>query len=328
MTMASPMSLRVPDSNRWRRRSRTALWLVSLVLVASLQSTSVNVVAFSMNRYSDEQQQQLHQPDMLNHAESDDNFYEDYARNSVKRDGSKGSCTCTCETRPVSVSSRTDQQPSAQSQASAPVQSPVRNEPLKSAPEPPSLIRTAARMETARGRTPAPAGATESKTSVAAASKVAESSKVGGSGSSNSQGSRSSVGQIVQVPSMYDVMATEDNNNKQEVDEQSQEPQTNEQWMDNLLNSGQDNWGHGSRYPWKRLPDTMCYREPCQADKDCCLRFNLCDRSAHVCVDCWYGSTCTSERDCCIKYPYCQRDWKTSEDGRKYVAGGKCVSDK
>lgn len=65
-------------------------------------------------------------------------------------------------------------------------------------------------------------------------------------------------------------------------------------------------WGHGSRFPWKNLPDRMCYREPCTSDRDCCLRFNICDRSAHVCVDCWYGSSCMTDRDCCSKYPHCR----------------------
>ena len=83
-----------------------------------------------------------------------------------------------------------------------------------------------------------------------------------------------------------------------------------------------------SRYPWKRLPDRMCFRQSCSTDGDCCLRYNLCDRSAHVCVDCWYGSTCTSERDCCLRYPYCERKWQTSPvDGHREVVGGKCVGE-
>jgi len=60
------------------------------------------------------------------------------------------------------------------------------------------------------------------------------------------------------------------------------------------------------RYPWTRLPDHMCYRDPCQSDGDCCRQFNICDRSAHVCVDCWYGGSCTDESQCCLKYPTCR----------------------
>ena len=62
------------------------------------------------------------------------------------------------------------------------------------------------------------------------------------------------------------------------------------------------------RFPWQRLPDVMCFRDLCSSDRDCCRRFNICDRSARVCVDCWYGSSCRSERDCCLKYPNCDRD--------------------
>ena len=71
----------------------------------------------------------------------------------------------------------------------------------------------------------------------------------------------------------------------------------------------------------------MCFRQSCRTDGDCCFRYNLCDASAHVCVDCWYGSSCTSERDCCLRYPYCERQWETAADGRRYVVGGKCVGE-
>ena len=81
------------------------------------------------------------------------------------------------------------------------------------------------------------------------------------------------------------------------------------------------------RFPWKRLPDRMCFRDVCSSDRECCRRFNICDRSARVCVDCWYGSSCTTERDCCLKYPYCQRDWRTDADGTRHVVGGKCTNE-
>lgn len=67
------------------------------------------------------------------------------------------------------------------------------------------------------------------------------------------------------------------------------------------------NWGHASRFPWKQLPDTVCYRRKCESDEDCCRGFNLCDKTAKVCVDCWYGSSCFSEEQCCQKFPYCKR---------------------
>lgn len=79
------------------------------------------------------------------------------------------------------------------------------------------------------------------------------------------------------------------------------------------------------RFPWKRLPHEMCFREPCERNRECCYRWNICDKSAKVCVDCWYGSTCRSEQDCCSRYPYCARVWKKSKDGSRYVASGKCV---
>lgn len=89
----------------------------------------------------------------------------------------------------------------------------------------------------------------------------------------------------------------------------------------------QGTWGHESRYPWKRLPDTICYRERCTSDDDCCMRYNICDRSAKVCVDCWYGASCSSERDCCFKYPICKMESYQSHSGQPgdTVQYGKCV---
>src|SRR6218665_386031 len=75
-----------------------------------------------------------------------------------------------------------------------------------------------------------------------------------------------------------------------------------------------------SRFPWKSLPDRMCYRESCASDRDCCLRFNICDRSAHVCVDCWYGSSCMTDRDCCSKYPHCRPTVASSDK-----VMGRCI---
>lgn len=79
-----------------------------------------------------------------------------------------------------------------------------------------------------------------------------------------------------------------------------------------------------------RLPDRMCFREPCSADRDCCRRYNICDRSANVCTDCWYGNPCMSARDCCQKYPLCLRPTvatplSTSPTGGAAEVVGKCV---
>ncbi|ELU03812.1 hypothetical protein CAPTEDRAFT_199259 [Capitella teleta] len=62
-----------------------------------------------------------------------------------------------------------------------------------------------------------------------------------------------------------------------------------------------------SRKPWMMLPDNgYCYQEPCKSFKDCCRQFNLCDKSARVCIDCWYGHPCHTSGDCCAKYPKCK----------------------
>ena len=68
----------------------------------------------------------------------------------------------------------------------------------------------------------------------------------------------------------------------------------------------------------------MCFRDPCETDADCCRRFNLCDRSAHVCVDCWYGSPCISEAQCCLKYPTCRLSAHRANDVDTW---GQCVDD-
>jgi hypothetical protein len=77
-----------------------------------------------------------------------------------------------------------------------------------------------------------------------------------------------------------------------------------------------------SRFPWRRLQDTICYRQPCSSDSDCCLQYNICDRSALVCVDCWYGSACYTESECCRKYPFC-RHTPSMKDPQSTV--GECV---
>ncbi|ELU00847.1 hypothetical protein CAPTEDRAFT_221754 [Capitella teleta] len=85
-------------------------------------------------------------------------------------------------------------------------------------------------------------------------------------------------------------------------------------------------WGHQTRFPWKRLPNRMCFRQDCRHNKECCRQYNLCDPSAHVCVDCWYGSKCRSERECCRNYPYCARTWRIDpKSSFRYIAEGKCV---
>jgi len=80
-------------------------------------------------------------------------------------------------------------------------------------------------------------------------------------------------------------------------------------------------WGHLSRFPWKLLPARMCFRDPCTRDSDCCQMFNLCDRSAKICTDCWNYSSCISEAQCCEKYPYCKRDPSASDS----EPSGRCV---
>ncbi|XP_033764075.1 uncharacterized protein LOC117345161 isoform X2 [Pecten maximus] len=70
--------------------------------------------------------------------------------------------------------------------------------------------------------------------------------------------------------------------------------------------------GRGSRnryysywQPWTRLPNKQCYRQACHSDKDCCRHHNICDKSAKICYDCWYGYPCRTSRDCCERWPRC-----------------------
>ncbi|XP_045194156.2 uncharacterized protein LOC123549799 isoform X2 [Mercenaria mercenaria] len=66
--------------------------------------------------------------------------------------------------------------------------------------------------------------------------------------------------------------------------------------------------------PWKNLPDTECFRQKCEFDKDCCRRYSKCDKSANVCYNCWFGHPCRTSRDCCERYPYCNKN----------TYGGRC----
>lgn len=111
------------------------------------------------------------------------------------------------------------------------------------------------------------------------------------------------------------------------MNDQPEEKQTDYSSKDSEQNGYEDTWGHSSRYPWRRLPDTICYRDQCATDNDCCMRYNICDRSAKVCVDCWYGASCTSEKDCCFKYPICKMETYRSHSGvpGEMVTSGKCV---
>ncbi|XP_064650458.1 uncharacterized protein LOC135501934 isoform X2 [Lineus longissimus] len=61
------------------------------------------------------------------------------------------------------------------------------------------------------------------------------------------------------------------------------------------------------RRPWLMLPNTRCYRQSCETSKDCCRVHNICDKSAKVCYDCWYGYPCKTSADCCQRYPRCVR---------------------
>lgn len=71
-----------------------------------------------------------------------------------------------------------------------------------------------------------------------------------------------------------------------------------------------------SEKPWLLLPNNgMCYQERCGTNKDCCRKYNICDRSAGVCIDCWYGYPCFTAGDCCERYPHCSKS-KGATTGR------------
>lgn len=59
------------------------------------------------------------------------------------------------------------------------------------------------------------------------------------------------------------------------------------------------------RRPWLLLPNRRCYRQHCESPQDCCRHHNICDKSAKVCYDCWYGYPCRTSADCCLRYPRC-----------------------
>jgi len=104
-----------------------------------------------------------------------------------------------------------------------------------------------------------------------------------------------------------------DKNDKEKISSESVKS------TENSVSDG--SWGHESRFPWKNLPTHMCFRESCERDSDCCLKFNLCDRSAKICVDCWHHSSCITEAQCCEKYPYCKRDPSATDS----EPSGRCV---
>ncbi|XP_021376175.1 uncharacterized protein LOC110464976 isoform X2 [Mizuhopecten yessoensis] len=68
---------------------------------------------------------------------------------------------------------------------------------------------------------------------------------------------------------------------------------------------GSRNRYHSYWKPWTRLPNQKCYRQKCNSSKDCCRYHNICDKSAKICYDCWYGFPCRSSRDCCERFPRC-----------------------
>lgn len=95
-------------------------------------------------------------------------------------------------------------------------------------------------------------------------------------------------------------------------------------------NRYEGHWEENSRYPYLKLRDDMCYRQPCKRDKDCCRQYNLCDKSAFICIDCWYGQNCKSEKDCCLRFPICSRRQAKSSNSSAEplivsVVEGRCV---
>ncbi|KAI0230843.1 hypothetical protein LSAT2_018787 [Lamellibrachia satsuma] len=69
--------------------------------------------------------------------------------------------------------------------------------------------------------------------------------------------------------------------------------------------------------PWLLLPNSnRCYHNKCESSNDCCRMYNICDRSARVCIDCWYTYPCLSDGDCCEQFPVCSKmTTKKSFDG-------------
>lgn len=231
-----------------------------------------------------------------------------------KRDSSgsgRGTCTCTCETKPASSSSSSSSS-AEESPASSGVVHPLKS-PETIAPQTAALMRTAT-------------GTRQSSTAAKAKPQLHRQPQNHGGGGSG----------IISVPPMqdyglgnaYEPVVNEQSNYVEPVGEsQHQQQQQEQEQLENAQQQEADDEWAQERFPWKLLPDRMCFREMCSGDRDCCRRFNICDRSARVCVDCWYGSTCTSERDCCLKYPYCQRNWRTDPDGTRHVVGGKCTNE-
>jgi hypothetical protein len=229
--------------------------------------------------------------------------------NSVVKRQTKGSCSCTCETKPMSSDDK-----AASSDQSTPSRGGDKH-PHDSA----NIMRTGAGGRTGAALWEAPF---EPKSASAENDgyQMLKSQRIGGrpvSGSrvyepfaesSNSDASRA----------WPEHSQDEDGDLRKSKGSQTGRLSDNEK-SDEISGS----WGHGSRFPWRLLPDRMCFREGCQQDSDCCQKFNLCDRSARVCVDCWDGSTCVTEQQCCQKYPYCKR---THDGSQADNDAGRCVN--
>jgi len=77
-------------------------------------------------------------------------------------------------------------------------------------------------------------------------------------------------------------------------------------------------------HPWEEYEDWPCMREVCGSNEDCCLRYNICDRSARICTDCWQGHPCTSQRECCRLFPNCVRQVTVDPDTQCESVKGIC----
>ncbi|KAK2165492.1 hypothetical protein LSH36_49g00046 [Paralvinella palmiformis] len=68
--------------------------------------------------------------------------------------------------------------------------------------------------------------------------------------------------------------------------------------------------------PWLLLPNhNQCFQNWCDRNEDCCRGYNICDLSAKVCIDCWYGYHCRSSANCCENFPICEKKYN-EEYGR------------
>jgi hypothetical protein len=267
-------------------------------------------------------QQEQHSP--VAAADGHDTLSDVDRHDVIKRDG-KGTCTCTCETKPVvsAVPEAIPVLPELRDGTAG-----IQHKPIeKFIPQSAALMRTAANKLSAdlgtkdkgsAGQKTVQVPPVVTKVEPAQAEVSSQVSKVSNGGSV-----------IMRVPPMeYYVYDDQQQQQQQGEDEEPSHVVSEEDQQDHSTNS----WTKDSRFPWKHLPDTMCFREMCESDADCCLRFNICDKSARVCVDCWYGSTCSTDRDCCLKYPHCKRDVKTTSAGSQshttfVAATGKCTNE-